>query len=77
MRYSCVLPTYFVSICQLHQSIQTLQEDQTAAELALSRAQLFPLKKENARLLRDNNLLHLKVSWPGSRSLARMKGGDY
>lgn len=39
-----------------------LQEDQTAAELALSRAQLFPLKKENARLLRDNNLLHLKVS---------------
>jgi len=39
-----------------------LQEDQTAADLALSRAQLFPLKKENARLQRDNNLLHLKVS---------------
>lgn len=42
-------------------AINASQEDQTAADLALSRAQLFPLKKENARLLRDNNLLHLKV----------------
>ncbi|CAM9820677.1 unnamed protein product, partial [Sphacelaria rigidula] len=40
----------------------TQREEQTAGELALSRAQLFPLKKENARLVRDNNLLHLKVS---------------
>eukprot|EP00904_Undaria_pinnatifida_P002863 jgi/Undpi1/12578/HiC_scaffold_6.g02247.m1 len=53
----------FEDLVTTTESYEDLQqrEDQTAADLALSRAQLFPLKKENARLLRDNNLLHLKV----------------
>ncbi|CAM9543030.1 unnamed protein product, partial [Ectocarpus sp. 13 AM-2016] len=53
----------FEDLVTTTESYEDLQqrEDQTAADLALSRAQLFPLKKENARLLRDNNLLHVKV----------------
>lgn len=61
MHASFKVPPY----CDIHVSCS--QEEQAAAELALSRAQLFPLKKENARLLKDNNLLHLKASRTGGQ----------
>lgn len=35
------------------------KEARLAADLALAQAQLFPLRKENARLARENHQLHL------------------
>ncbi|CAM9226951.1 unnamed protein product, partial [Choristocarpus tenellus] len=53
----------FFDLVTTTESYEDLQqrEEQTAADLALSQAQLFPLKKENSRLLKENNALHLKV----------------
>jgi hypothetical protein len=36
------------------------KESRLASDLALAQAQLFPLRKENARLARDNHNLHGK-----------------
>lgn len=35
------------------------RESQLAADLALAQAQLFPLRKENTRLARENHQLHV------------------
>ncbi|CAN0262322.1 unnamed protein product [Ectocarpus sp. 8 AP-2014] len=65
----------FEDLVTTTESYEDLQqrEDQTAADLALSRAQLFPLKKENARLLRDNNLLAVLLA-PGEKNRGRARG---
>jgi len=40
------------------------KESRLAADLALAQAQLFPLRKENARLARDNHSLHGTTTAP-------------
>lgn len=46
------------------------REELTARELALSQSQLFPLKKENARLIRENAALHQKAIQMGEEAAA-------
>ena len=40
---------------------QTRRLDQATQELGLAKNQLFPLRKENKRVVRENNQLHLEL----------------
>jgi chromosome segregation ATPase len=53
----------FLDLLATTESYEHLQhrEEATAQDLALSQAQLFPLKKDNARLVRENNSLHQRL----------------
>ena len=46
-----------VSTTEVYQQLHE-QEDRLTQELALAQAQLFPLRKDNSRLTRENNELH-------------------
>ena len=46
-----------VSTTEVYQQLHE-REEQLSQELGLAQAQLFPLRKDNARLLRENNELH-------------------
>lgn len=48
------LNTYKNSIASIKE-----RENKSASDAALAQSQLFPLRKENAKLVRENNELHL------------------
>jgi hypothetical protein len=52
--------TDLVSTTEAYENLQT-KEEGVAHELSKAQAQVFPLRKENARLLRENNQLHLEL----------------
>ncbi|GMH78877.1 hypothetical protein TrLO_g8616 [Triparma laevis f. longispina] len=52
--------TDLVSTTEAYESLQG-KEEQLQNELSKAQAQVFPLRKENTRLLRENNQLHMEL----------------
>lgn len=49
-----------VSTTEAYEGLQR-KEEGVGAELSKAQAQIFPLRKENSRLLRENNQLHMEL----------------
>ena len=52
--------TDLVSTTEAYEALQN-KEEALANELSRAQAQVFPLRKENTRLLRENNQLHMEL----------------
>lgn len=50
----------YVALCKHHQQVAA-QVDVQAVELTQAQNQLFPLRRENTRLVRANNAVHLQA----------------
>ncbi len=52
--------TDLVATTEAYEGLQS-KEENTGNELSKAQAQVFPLRKENTRLMRENNQLHLEL----------------